>query len=171
MRVVVARIGRPHGVRGDVTVETRTDEPDQRLASGAVLATDNTRYPTLTVETSRWHSGRLLLHFQEVTGRTEVEALRGTLLSVDVDPDERPADPEEFYDHQLVGLNVVTTAGIPVGIVNDVVHGAQDLLIVARPKGGSVMIPFVAAIVPEVDLEAGRVVVDPPDGLLDLTDE
>ena len=171
MQVVVARIGRPHGVRGDVTVDPRTDEPDRRLARGAVLVTDSSRYPTLTVDTSRWHSGRLLLHFEEVTGRTDVESLRGALLSVDVDPDERPADAEEFYDHQLIGLHVVTLAGAPVGIVSEVVHGAQDLLVVVRPEGGAVMIPFVAAIVPVVDLEAGRVVVDPPGGLLELTGE
>lgn len=171
MQVVVARIGRPHGVRGDVTVEPRTDEPDRRLAAGAVLVTDSTSHPTLTVDTSRWHSGRLLLHFEEVSSRSEVEELRGTLLSVDVDPHERPADPDEFYDHQLVGLSVVLPDGSPVGVVSEVGHGAQDLLIVARPEGGTVMVPFVTAIVPEVDLDARRVVVDPPAGLLDLTGE
>lgn len=168
MQVVVARIGRPHGVRGDLTVEPHTDEPDDRLGPGAVLATDSASHPTLTVETSRWHSGRLLVHFEEVTSRSEVEALRGTLLTVDVDPDESPADPGEFYDRQLVGLSVVGIDGSPVGVVSAVAHGAQDLLIVARPQGGSAMIPFVTAIVPEVDLAAGRVVVDPPAGLLDL---
>jgi len=171
VQVVVARIGRPHGVRGDVTVEPRTDEPDRRLAAGAVLVTDSTSHPTLTVDTSRWHSGRLLLHFEEVSSRSEVEELRGTLLSVDVDPHERPADPDEFYDHQLVGLSVVLPDGSPVGVVSEVGHGAQDLLIVARPEGGTVMVPFVTAIVPEVDLDARRVVVDPPAGLLDLTGE
>lgn len=171
MQVVVARIGRPHGVRGDVTVEPRTDEPDRRLAAGSVLVTDSTSHPTLTVDTSRWHSGRLLLHFEEVSSRSEVEELRGALLSVDVDPDERPADPDEFYDHQLVGLSVVLPDGSPVGVVSEVGHGAQDLLIVARPEGGTVMVPFVTAIVPEVDLDARRVVVDPPAGLLDLTGE
>jgi 16S rRNA processing protein RimM len=171
VQVVVARIGRPHGVRGDVTVEPRTDEPNRRLATGAVLVTDSTSHPTLTVDTSRWHSGRLLLHFQEVSSRSEVEALRGTLLSVDVDPHERPADPDEFYDHQLVGLSVVLPDGSAVGVVSEVGHGAQDLLIVARPEGGTVMVPFVTAIVPEVDLDARRVVIDPPVGLLDLTGE
>lgn len=171
MQVVVGRIGRPHGVRGDVTVEPRTDEPDQRLAPGVVLSTASGSHPTLTVATSRWHSGRLLLHFQEVSGRTEVEALRGTLLSVDVDPQERPTDPDEFYDHQLVGLSVVLLDGSPLGVVREVVHGAQDLLIVDRPQGGTAMIPFVTAMVPEVDLEARRLVVDPPSGLLELTGE
>ena len=93
------------------------------------------------------------------------------MLSVDVDPRERPADADEFYDHQLVGLSVVLLDGSPIGVVSEVVHGAQDLLVVARPKGGTAMIPFVTAIVPEVDVDAGRVVVDPPVGLLDLTGE
>lgn len=113
----------------------------------------------------------MLLHFEEVTGRTEVETLRGTLLSVDVDPQERPADSNEFYDHQLVGLSVVLLDGLPVGVVREVVHGAQDLLVVARPDGSTAMIPFVTAMVPDVDLDAGRVIVDPPAGLLDLTGE
>jgi len=171
VQVVVGRIGRPHGVRGDVTVEPRTDEPDRRLAPGVALVTDSTSHPVLTVDTSRWHSGRLLLHFEEVSSRSDVESLRGTLLSVDVDPDERPADPDEFYDHQLVGLSVVLTDGSSVGVVSEVGHGAQDLLIVTRPEGGTALIPFVTAIVPVVDLDAGRVVVDPPAGLLDLTGE
>ena len=86
MQVVVGRIGRPHGVRGDVNVESRTDEPDRRFAAGTVLATDHSTCTRLTVETSRWHSGRLLLHFEGIDDRTAVEALRGVLLSTDVDP-------------------------------------------------------------------------------------
>ncbi len=169
MQVVVGRIGRPHGVRGDVNVESRTDEPDRRFAPGTVLSTDHADHPQLTVEDFRWHSGRLLLHFAEVGDRTVVEALRGVLLSTDVDPDEAPDDPDEFYDHQLVGLRVVDRSGTTLGSVTDVVHGAQDLLMVARVDGRRVMIPFVGALVPEVDVAGGRIVVDLPDGLLDLT--
>ncbi len=168
MQVVVGRIGRPHGVRGDVNVELRTDEPERRFAPGTSLITDNQRQPMVTVEAMRWHSGRLILHFEGVTDRSLVEELRGVVLSVEVDPDERPADPDEFYDHQLVGLAVVDPAGAVLGTVSEVVHGAQDLLLVRRPQGGEAMVPFVAPLVPEVDVSAGRVVVDLPDGLLDL---
>jgi 16S rRNA processing protein RimM len=168
VQVVVGRLGRPHGVRGDVNVELRTDEPERRFAAGTSLITDNLAHPTLTIETMRWHSGRLLLHLQGVNDRSMVEELRGVVLSVDVDPDERPTDPDEFYDHQLVGLAVVDRAGVELGTVGEVVHGAQDLLVVKRPEGRDAMVPFVASLVPEVDVSAGRIVVDLPDGLLDL---
>lgn len=171
MQVVVGRIGRPHGVRGDVNVESRTDEPDRRFATGTILATDNVGFSHLTVASYRWHSGRLLLQFDGVADRTSVEALRGVLLSVDIDPAEIPDDPDEFYDHQLVGLTVVDLAGIAVGTVAEVVHGAQDLLVVERVDAGQVLVPFVGALVPKVDVAAGRVVVDLPAGLLDLAAE
>ncbi|MDK1475101.1 ribosome maturation factor RimM [Streptomyces sp. 549] len=168
MQLVVARIGRAHGIRGDVTVEVRTDEPEVRLAPGAVLATDPATVGPLTIATGRVHSGRLLLRFEGVTDRTGAEALRNTLLIAEVDPTEVPEDPEEYYDHQLVDLDVVTVDGTPVGRVTEVAHlPSQDLLVVARPEGGEVLIPFVAEIVPTIDLDAQRAIVDPPPGLLD----
>jgi 16S rRNA processing protein RimM len=152
-----------------VNVESRTDEPDRRFAPGAVLSTDHVVHHHLTVADYRWHSGRLLLHFAEAGDRTAVEALRGVLLSTDVDPAEGPDDPDEFYDHQLVGLTVVDGSGTTLGSISEVVHGAQDLLVVCRVDGRHVMIPFVGALVPQVDVAGGRLVVDLPDGLLDLT--
>src|SRR5579884_2179947 len=122
MQLVVGRIGRAHGIKGEVTVEVRTDEPELRLAPGAVLATDPPSAGPLTVESGRVHSGRLLLRFAGVGDRTAAEALRGTLLIAEVDPDERPEDPDEYYDHQLVDLDVVTVSGEPVGRVTEVLH-------------------------------------------------
>jgi len=172
--VVVARVGRPHGVRGELTVEVHTDEPERRFATGATLTVRRPSggpapaYPSLTVDAWRWHQGTLLLRFAEVGDRNAAEAARGLLLTVPVDPDESPEDPEEFYDHQLVGLDVVTTAGGSVGTVSDVLHsGAQDLLVVRREGRDDALVPFVEAIVPEVDLVARRVVVDDRPGLLD----
>ncbi|MEU3709452.1 ribosome maturation factor RimM [Streptomyces catenulae] len=168
MQLVVARIGRAHGIKGEVTVEVRTDEPELRLAPGAVLATDPSTVGPLTIETGRVHSGRLLLRFAGVTDRTGAEALRNTLLIAEVDPEEVPEDPEEFYDHQLIDLDVVTRDGTVVGRITEVSHlPYQDLLVVGRPEGGEVLIPFVAEIVPEIDLEEQRAVIDPPPGLLD----
>jgi 16S rRNA processing protein RimM len=162
--VVVGRIGRPHGVRGDVSVEVRTDEPERRFAPGSVMTTD---LGPLTVASSRAHSGRLLVHFEGVDDRTAAERLRGVLLHTSIDPHEHPTDAEEFYDHQLLGANVDTVSGNRVGSVVEVVHlGGQDLIIVRADDGAEVMIPFVAAIVPVV--EPGRLVIDPPDGLLQL---
>lgn len=168
MQLVVARIGRAHGIKGEVTVEVRTDEPELRLGPGAVLATEPSEIGPLTIETGRVHSGRLLLRFEGVRDRTGAEALRNTLLIAEVDPAERPEDPEEFYDHQLVDLDVVTTDGSVVGRIAELSHlPYQDLLVVRRPDGSEVLIPFVSAMVPEVDLVQQRVVIEPPPGLLD----
>ncbi|GAA3864438.1 ribosome maturation factor RimM [Streptomyces sedi] len=173
MQLVVARVGRAHGIKGEVTVEVRTDEPELRLAPGEVLTTEPAGAGPLTIESGRVQSGRLVLRFAGVRTRDAAESLRNTLLVAEVDPDQLPEDPEEFYDHQLVGLTVVTARdGTEVGSVREVSHlPGQDLLVVALPGGGEAFVPFVEAIVPEVDLERGRVVVDPPPGLLDLEEK
>ena len=174
--VVVGRIGRAHGVKGEVSVEPRTDEPERRFADGAVLGTrtprggepqGDDRPTTLTVERTRWHQSRLLVTFAEVADRTAAEAVRGLSLVTDVELSETPDDPDEYYDHQLVGLAVVTTEGAPVGELVDVVHGAgQDLIIVRTPDEREVLVPFVEALVPVVDVAAGRVEVADRPGLL-----
>ncbi|MFH9071839.1 ribosome maturation factor RimM [Streptomyces alboflavus] len=168
MQLVVARIGRAHGIKGEVTVEVRTDEPELRLGPGAVLATDPAGVGPLTIETGRVHSGRLLLRFAGVRDRSGAEALRNTLLIAEVDPEELPEDPEEFYDHQLMDLDVVTKDGVEIGRITEISHlPSQDLFIVERPDGSEVMIPFVEQIVVEIDLEEQRAVIDPPPGLVD----
>ncbi|MDQ1602527.1 MAG: rRNA processing protein RimM [Actinomycetota bacterium] len=168
MQVVVGRIGRPHGLRGEVSVEVRTDDPERRLAPGLTLQTDPAVAGPLTIVTGRVHSGRLLLTFEGVGDRTGAEGLRGVLLLAEIDPDERPEDPEEFFDHQLVGLLVSTVAGEPVGEVTEMLHlPGQDVLVLRRPDGREALVPFVTEIVPGVDLVGGRLVIDPPPGLLD----
>ncbi|MFE2761863.1 ribosome maturation factor RimM [Streptomyces halstedii] len=168
MQLVVARIGRAHGIKGEVTVEVRTDEPELRLGPGAVLATEPAERGPLAIETGRVHSGRLLLRFENVRDRTAAEALRNTLLIAEVDPAELPEDPEEFYDHQLIDLDVVLADGTEIGRITEISHlPSQDLFIVERPDGSEVMIPFVEEIVAEIDLEEQRAVVTPPPGLID----
>ncbi|MGN5635701.1 ribosome maturation factor RimM [Streptomyces sp. AC154] len=168
MQLVVARIGRAHGIKGEVTVEVRTDEPELRLGPGAVLATEPASTGPLTIETGRVHSGRLLLRFEGVRDRTAAEALRNTLLISEVDPEELPEDPEEFYDHQLMDLDVVLADGTEIGRITEITHlPSQDLFIVERPDGTEVMIPFVEEIVSEIDLEEQRAVITPPPGLID----
>ncbi|MEU2158410.1 ribosome maturation factor RimM [Streptomyces sp. NPDC019396] len=168
MQLVVARIGRAHGVKGEVTVEVRTDEPELRLGPGAVLHTDPASAGPLTIETGRVHSGRLLLRFEGVRDRNGAEALRNTLLIAEVDPDERPDEPDEFYDHQLMDLDVVLADGTEVGRITEISHlPSQDLFIVERPDGTEVMIPFVEEIVAEIDLEEQKAVITPPPGLID----
>ncbi len=166
-RVVVGRIGRAHGIHGLVSVDVRTDEPERRLAPGVVLETDPPERGPLVVVGGRVHSGRLLLELEGIEDRTAAEGLRGTELLVEVDADEQPEDPEEWYDHQLVGLRVVGLDGTVYGSVAEVVHlPMQDLLAVRNDVGDEFLVPFVAQFVPEVDLRAGRVVLVPPDGLL-----
>ncbi len=169
MQLVVGKIGRAHGIRGDVSVEVRTDEPELRLGPGAVLLTDPASAGPLTVESGKVHSGRLLLRFAGVKDRNGAEALRGTILIAEVDPEERPDDPEEYYDHQLIGLDVVLLDGTPVGELTEVIHlPYQDLLNVRKPDGTDALVPFVTRIVPVIDLENQRAVIDPPVGLIDM---
>jgi 16S rRNA processing protein RimM len=173
MRVIVGRAGRPHGIRGEVVIGVRTDEPDLRFAVGATLdATERADEPAdgqLTVASARWHSGQLLVGFAGVTDRTAAGELTGRWLSMDSSQLPEIGDPDEFRDHELIGLSVRTCAGEPVGVVADVLHPGQDLLVVRRTDGqeGEYLVPFVKAIVPEVDVQGGVVVIDPPPGLLD----
>jgi 16S rRNA processing protein RimM len=169
VQLVVGRIGRAHGIRGDVLVDVRTDDPDLRFAAGSVLVTDPAAAGPLTIERSRWHSGKLLLAFEGYSDRTSTERLRGIRLVIDSDELEPLDDPDEFHDHQLVGLAALTTGGEKLGEVTEVIHGpAGELLAIARTGGTEVLIPFIREFVPEVDLAGGRVVVAPPEGLLDL---
>jgi 16S rRNA processing protein RimM len=170
--LVVGRIVRPHGLRGELSVEVRTDEPGLRYAAGAVLDTDPPSAGPLTVVTSRWHSGRLLVSFAEVADRTEAESLRGVWLTVDAATVPLPDGPDEFHDQQLTGLTVLTVSGELVGTVSEVLHYGQTLLSVTpaagTPRRAEVLVPFVAAIAVEVDVTAGKLIIDPPPGLLDL---
>lgn len=165
MQLVVGRIGRAHGVRGDLFVEVRTDEPELRFAQGVTLKTSNDQ--SLTVATSKWHSGRLVVHFVGYDDRTRAETLRGLSLSIEVDPLVLPSQDDEYYDHQLIGLQVVLQTGQTVGTVVEVVHlPGQDLLAVRRPELAEVLIPFVKQIVPNVDIANGSLTITPPPGLL-----
>jgi 16S rRNA processing protein RimM len=170
--VVVGRVGKPHGLRGDLTVEVRTDEPERRFATGAALRAQAPRgsafgMSTLTVASTRWHSSRLLVRFEEIDGRDAAEAARGVLLHATIAADETPDDPDEFYDHQLIGLTAYDVDGRLLGEVTGVLHGgAQDLLSIRTPDARDTLVPFVKALVPEVDLAASRVVIADRPGLV-----
>jgi 16S rRNA processing protein RimM len=168
--VVVARIGKPHGLRGEVTVQLHTDDPAARLAVGSVLATEavaGSGVPkALTIRSTRVHQGIWLLAFEEIPDRTGAESLRGTRLLATPATDEQD---DGWYAEELVGLPVLTRDGTRIGAVTGLQVGpAQDLLVVSLDTGGDAYLPFVEAIVPEVDTEGGRVVIDPPPGLLEL---
>ena len=171
LEVVVGAIGRAHGIRGDVAIDVRTDEPDLRFAVGAVLRAENGPR-RFTVVTAREHSSRLLVHFAELTDRTVAEAARGTVLVVDVDPAEPPPAEDEYYDRQLVGLRAVAADGTVVGTIRSVLHlPLQDTLEIDTADGVR-LVPFVTAVVPRVDLAAGELhLADVPGLLTDLDDD
>jgi 16S rRNA processing protein RimM len=191
MLLVVGQIGKPHGIRGEVLVTVRTDEPEARFVAGTVFTTEVPRDrrvstaparsepaaagvefkvpPTLHLEVLRWHQGKVIAQFEGVPDRNTAEALRGVLLCVDSAEVAPSDDPDEFHDHQLVGLRVESVDGADLGTVARIEHApASDLIVLDKAGGGTALIPFVTRMVPTVDLPGGRVIVDLPEGLLDL---
>ncbi len=163
--VLVGRIGRAHGLRGEVTINPVTDSPEQRFAPGSQLYCLNPPR-SFTVAAQRWQAGTLVVSFDQAADRSAAEALRGLELWARVEVDADLAE-DEFHDTALIGLTVVDPAGNRLGSITRVLHlPAQDVLAVDTPAGER-LVPFVTALVPEVDLVSGRVVVDPIPGLLD----
>ncbi|MDR1150914.1 MAG: ribosome maturation factor RimM [Bifidobacteriaceae bacterium] len=163
MELVVARIGGSRGVKGEVHLDIRTDRPAERLTVGTRFTTDRVDTGHLTLAAVRHDAKGWFARFTELPDRDAAEAARGALLFADPDPGE----PDAWYPHELRGLAVELPDGTPVGAIAGVISGpAQDLLEVREVDGAVALVPFVRALVPVVDVEAGRVVVDPPAGLL-----
>ncbi|WKV16449.1 ribosome maturation factor RimM [Janibacter limosus] len=170
---VVARIGKPHALRGEVTVQLHTDDPEARFVPGTVFdtrASEGSGVPRqLTLATTRVHQGVWLLGFEGIPDRTGAESLRGTRLVLALDQPDPTQDDEGWYEEDLVGLQAVDPSGTVLGeVVAPELGAARDRLRVRRPDGSEALVPFVEEIVPEVDPEGGRIVVDAPPGLLDL---
>ncbi|MEV5648821.1 ribosome maturation factor RimM [Nocardia sp. NPDC052254] len=177
MDLVVGRVAKSHGVRGELVVEVRTDEPELRFAPGATLrgrAPKSEVVRTFTVESAREHSGRLLVRIEGVGDRSAADTLRGTLFLVDSAELTSSGDPDEFYDHELEGLSVRLADGTEIGTVSEILHSAAGELLSIRAAEGAggrsgreILVPFVTAIVPTVSIAEGLIVIDPPEGLLD----
>lgn len=160
--ITVGRIGRPHGVKGEVTIRSESDDPD-RFAVGATLHTADGR--TLLIASSRPHrDSGYLVRFEGVQDRDAAEAMRGTILIVPVAARRRLAE-DEFWASDLIGLTAVDPSGRVLGTVVDVELGAQDRLVIETEAGAWILMPFVADLVDDPD--GGRLVVRPPEGLLD----
>lgn len=171
MELVIGRIGKAHGLRGEVTVGVRTDEPEERFAVGNVLRTDPAERGPLTVSTMRFAGGqKLVLSFAEISGRVAAETLRGTMLVIAADELPQLDDEDEFYDHEVEGMSVRTEDGTEVGVVLQVVHGAGGDTLAVRATGSrrEILIPFVRSIVPVIDRTSRSLTITPPEGLLDL---
>ncbi len=164
MLLTVARVGRAHGLRGEVGLDVRTDDPEDRLAVGTVLQTEPADRGPLTVQQVRVQHDRWFVTFAEASDRTAAESLRGVVLVVDADED---SDEDAWYPHQLTGLRAEHVDGRLLGEVVGLEHlPAHDMLMVREPDGVRTLVPFVRAIVPVVDVPGGRVVLDPPGGLM-----
>jgi 16S rRNA processing protein RimM len=169
--VAVGRVGKAHGVRGEVFVEPWTDSIGERFAPGSRLSTDPPERGPLEVAAFRDHSGKLVVRFVGIESRDQVESIRGTVLVVRANERVPIEDPDEFYDTDLIGLTARTSVGRELGPVTDVLHSAAgSLLAIALAAEGDreVLVPFLKAFVPTVDLAGGIVLIDPPDGLFDV---
>ncbi len=168
MQVQVARIGKPHGIKGEVTVLVLTDAPESRFAVGTEFTVEPGKLGTLTVRSSRWNKDILLLGFEGTNTRNDAELLRGATLFFESDDDE---EDDAWYEHELLDLEVrvgKTVVGTVAGLRTQAV---QDLLIVKDTEGDEVLVPFVDEIVPEVNIEEGYVLLTPPAGLFTVNKE
>ena len=170
MQLQVARIGKPHGIRGEVTVQVLTDAPGDRFVPGTEMVVDPAALGPLTVSSARWNKDILLLGFREVADRNRAETLRGAKLFIETEELDED-DDEGWYEHELVGLEA-RVGSQPVGKVTALnTMPVQDLLVVETPDGKEILIPFVEQIVPEVNIEEGYVLLTPPAGLFEINEE
>ena len=160
MRLNVGRIGKAHGILGEATIEVRTDEAEDRFALGSQLETDS--HGQLTVASFRVHNGILLLGFEGITTRNQVEELRNELLYADVDIDAPGFDEDDYHVLQLIGCEAFLQSGEKFGDVADVLNlPGQDVLVI-KGAVGETLIPFVYQLVPDVDIKAKKLTVIPP---------
>jgi 16S rRNA processing protein RimM len=166
----VGRLTKAHGLKGAIKVELYTDEPDKRFVPGAVFTLQVPEESpwfgkTLELTELRWYNEHPVAFFVGIPDRDAAETLIKAILWIDIEG-ETSTDPDAWYDHQLVGV-AVERDGLKVGKVARVEHmPAQDLLVISTPTG-DVMLPFVKALVPSVDLEKGVVTITPPGGLFE----
>lgn len=167
MQLQVARIGKPHGIRGEVTVQVLTDAPGDRFVPGTQFVVEPASAGPLTVESARWNKDILLLAFEEVETRNDAEALRGAKLYIETEELDED-DDEGWYEHELMGLDVRVGETV-VGKVSGLhTMPVQDLLVVTDKDGKEILIPFVEQIVPEVNVAEKYVLVTPPAGLFEV---
>ncbi|ACL40187.1 16S rRNA processing protein RimM [Pseudarthrobacter chlorophenolicus A6] len=167
MQLQVARIGKPHGIRGEVTVQVMTDAPGDRFVPGVEFVVEPAQSGPLTVSSARWNKDILLLAFEEIEDRNQAETLRGAKLFIETaELDED--DEDGWYEHELVGLEARVGSTVVGKVTALNTAPAQDLLMVTTPDGEEILIPFVEQIVPEVNVGEGYILLTPPDGLFEV---
>ena len=168
--LLVGKVVRPHGLRGLMVVEIETDFADERFAPGAVVWREGkagAAPAALTVTESRPHGSRWLVGVEGVTSLEEAGAFRGVELRIPEDA-RMALPPHEYYLHDLIGCEVRTVGGEPVGRVQTVYTGTANALLGVDREGAEVLVPLVHSMCPEIDVAGKRIVVDPPEGLLDV---
>ena len=169
-RIVLARIGAAHGVRGEVRLKLYGSDPAALTAHGPLTTEDGREIAVLSTRPAGGASDMLVAKLKGVTDRTAAEGLNGLELGLPRDRLPLPGE-DDFYHADLIGLAVETLGGVRIGMVVAVPnYGAGDLLEIAPARGPTVLVPFTRAVVPVVDLVQGRVVIDPPAGLFDTDD-
>lgn len=170
MQLQVARIGKPHGIRGEVTVQVLTDAPEDRFVPGTEFVVEPTSAGPLTVNSARWNKDILLLGFDGIETRNDAETLRGAKLFIETEELDED-DDEGWYEHELVGLEARVGSRVVGKVAALNTMPVQDLLLVKTPEGEEILIPFVEQIVPEVNVEEGFILLTPPDGLFELNSD
>ncbi len=169
MQLQVARIGKPHGIRGEVTVQVLTDAPGDRFVPGTEFVVEPASAGGLIVESARWNKDILLLAFEGIETRNQAETLRGAKLFIETEELDED-DDEGWYEHELVGLEARVGSQVVGKIAALHTLPVQDLLVVETPDGKEILVPFVEQIVPEVNVADGFVLLTPPDGLFEVND-
>lgn len=170
MQLQVARIGKPHGIRGEVTVQVLTDAPGDRFVPGTEFVVEPASAGPLTILSARWNKDILLLGFEEIETRNEAETLRGAKLFIETEELDED-DDEGWYEHELVGLEARVGSEVVGKIAALTTLPVQDLLTVKTPEGKEILVPFVEQIVPEVNVTDGYVLITPPPGLFGVNEE
>lgn len=169
MQLQVARIGKPHGIRGEVTVQVLTDAPGDRFVPGTEFVVEPASAGPLIVDSARWNKDILLLGFEGIETRNQAETLRGAKLFIETEELDED-DDEGWYEHELVGLEARVGSQVVGKIAALHTLPVQDLLVVETPDGKEILVPFVEQIVPEVNVAQGFILMTPPDGLFEVND-
>jgi 16S rRNA processing protein RimM len=170
MQLQVARIGKPHGIRGEVTVQVLTDAPEDRFVPGTEFVVEPASAGPLTVSSARWNKDILLLGFDEIETRNDAETLRGAKLFIETEELDED-DDEGWYEHELVGLEARIGSRVVGKVTALNTMPVQDLLVITAPDGEEILVPFVEQIVPEVNIEEGFILLTPPAGLFELNSD
>lgn len=169
-RIAVGIIRKPHGVRGEASIEPWTDSLDrfEELKSVTLVSPDESKTRPVRVESVRFHGERALMKFADIGSPEEIQALHNWTVEIP-EAEARALDADEYFLHDLVGLTVVDAEGRTRGTVREAYEGGGGILLnVRRPDGKEFELPFAADLCTEIDIAGKRMVVNLPKGLDDL---